>query len=173
MSIQKSTVSAHFWPSDQMPSSRFDPHRNSVQNAMVGAFVALTATIFVPALLFDISGEFLAIRFFGPTPWSEKNVGHESWVMMHHGSLCIIDDQYHESFMTMNHCELPMIMPDDPWWMIIHHGWSSIMMDDAWWISSWHSFLIKGGFWKQGQTENSHLGSISEGVGKKQQQLFS
>ena len=82
-----------------MPSSRFDPRRNSLQNAMVDTSVAPTATIFVPALLFDISGEFLAIRFFGPTPWSKKNVGHESCVMMQHGSFCIIDDDYHESFM--------------------------------------------------------------------------
>ena len=107
----------------------------------------------------------LMINIMNPSwPWITVNYQwlcmmiHDGWCSMDHSaSLMTIIMNRSWSFMTMNHCELPMIMHDDPWWMIIHHGWSSIMMDDAWWISRWHSFLIKGVFWKQGQTENSHM----------------
>ena len=35
---------------------------------VLGAFRALTGTIFVPILLPNMSGDFLAVRFFAPDP---------------------------------------------------------------------------------------------------------
>ena len=42
----------------EMPSSRLDSHRNSVQNGMVERFTAFTATIFVPNFSFYVAATF-------------------------------------------------------------------------------------------------------------------
>ena len=42
----------------EMPSSRLDSHRNSVQFGMVERFTAFTATIFVPNFSFHVAANF-------------------------------------------------------------------------------------------------------------------
>ena len=44
--------------SGEMPSSRLDSHRNSVQFGMVERFTAFTATIFVPNFSFHVAANF-------------------------------------------------------------------------------------------------------------------
>ena len=46
----------------EMPSSRLDSHRNSVQNGMVERFTALTATIFVPNFSFYVAATFCPLN---------------------------------------------------------------------------------------------------------------
>ena len=51
-----------------LPSSRMASPRNFARNMVLCAFRALTGTIFVPILLPNMSGDFLAVRFFAPDP---------------------------------------------------------------------------------------------------------
>ena len=60
--LQKRTKNKHMTFQNkgfgEMPSSRLDSHRNSVQNCMVESFWALTATVFVPNLSFYVTATF-------------------------------------------------------------------------------------------------------------------
>ena len=51
-----------------LPPSRMASPRNFVRTMVLCAFRALTGTIFVPILLPNMSGDFLAVRFFAPDP---------------------------------------------------------------------------------------------------------
>ena len=84
-------------------------------------------------------------KIFWPDPLIKKEC--RSWIMSHDASWIILHHWWSISWILHDHESL-WITNDYAWWS---------MMDDTWWISRWHSFLIKGVFWKQGQTENSHI----------------
>ena len=142
MSIRKLAVSTPNKGFGDFPSSPIASPWKTMQIDIVGSFRARTGAHFMPILSPNMSGKFLAVRFFPHPPRTCWQTCHESCLMMHHGWSCIIHD--HESCISDDHESLwiisdhasSCIMDHDPSWIIMHHAWS--------FITSNHGFSFDG-----------------------------